>query len=47
MSIRLRKKQVMDMLFKCKEEFGLRCEISTCPNIGVEIDVTDKSQFLY
>ena len=33
------------MLFKCKEAFSLRDEIGTCPNIGVEIEVTDKSPF--
>ena len=26
--------------------FSLRDEIGTCPNIKVEIDVTDKSPFL-
>ena len=29
-----------------KEAFCLRDEIGTCPNIEVEIDVTDKSSFL-
>ena len=33
----------MDMLYKYKEAFSLRDEIGTCPNIEVEIDVTDKS----
>ena len=33
------------MLFKYKEAFSLRDEISTCPNIEVEIEVTDKSPF--
>ena len=33
----------MDMLFKYKEAFRLRNEIGTCPNIEVEIDVTDES----
>ena len=37
------KTKVMDMLFKYKEAFSLRDEIGTCPNIEVEIDVTDKS----
>ena len=36
---------VNDMLFKYKEAFSLRDEIGTCPNIEVEIDVTDKSPF--
>ena len=35
--------KVMDMLYKYKEAFSLRDE--TCPNIEVEIDVTDKSSF--
>ena len=39
------KKQVMDMFYKYKEAFSLRDEIGTCPNIEVEIDVTDKSPF--
>ena len=39
------KKQVMDMLYKYKDAFSLRDEICTCPNIEVEIDVTDKSPF--
>ena len=37
--------QVMDMLYDYKEAFSLREEIGTCPNIEVEIDVTDTSQF--
>ena len=37
--------KVMDMLFKYKKAFSLRDEIGTCPNIEVEIDVTDKSPF--
>ena len=32
----------MDMLYKYKNPF----KIGTCPNIEVEIDVMDKSQFL-
>ena len=39
------KKQVMDMLYKYKNEFSLRGDISTCLSIAVEIDVTDKSPF--
>ena len=39
------KVKVMDMLFKYKEAFSLRDEIGTCPNIEVEIEVTDKSPF--
>ena len=33
------------MLSKYREAFSLRNEIGTCPNIEVEIDVTDKSPF--
>ena len=39
------KMKVMDMLYKYREAFSLRDEIGTCPNIEVEIDVTDKSPF--
>ena len=39
------KREVMDMLFIYKEAFSLRDEIGTCPNIEVEIDVTDKLPF--
>ena len=39
------KLKVMDMLYKYREAFSLRDEIGTCPNIEVEIDVTDKSPF--
>ena len=40
------KEEVIDMLYKYKEAFSLRDEIGTCPNIEVEIDVTDRSPFL-
>ena len=39
------KKEVTNMLYRYKEAFSLRDEIGTCPNIEVEIDVTDKSPF--
>ena len=39
------KKEVMDLLYKYKEAFSLRDEIGTWPNIGVGIDVTEKSPF--
>ena len=39
------KVEVMDLLYKYKEAFSLRDEIGTCPNIEVEIEVTDKSPF--
>ena len=41
----LKKKQVMDMIYKYKDAFTLRDEIGACPNIEGEIDVTDKSPF--
>ena len=40
------KGEVRDMLFSYKEAFSLRDKIGTCPNIEVEIDVTDKLPFL-
>ena len=39
------KKEVMNMLLDYKEAFSLRDEIGRCPNIEVEIDVTDKLPF--
>ena len=39
------KKEVMNMLLDYKEEFSLRDEIGTCPNIEVEVNVTDKLPF--
>ena len=39
--------KIMDMLFKYREAFSLRDKISTCLNIEVEIDVTDKSPFFF
>ena len=33
------------MLHKYKDAFSLRDEIGTCPNIEVEIDITDKSPY--
>ena len=35
----------MDILYKYREAFSLRDEIGTCPNIEVEMDITDKSPF--
>ena len=37
------KGEVMDMSFSYKEAFSLRDKIGTCPNIDMEIDVTDKT----
>ena len=39
------KTQVRVLLYKYKDAFGLRDEIGLCPNIKIEINVTDKSQF--
>ena len=39
------KREVMDMLLKYKDALSIRDEIGTCPNIEVEIDVTEKSPF--
>ena len=39
------KKEVRELIYKYKDAFSLRDEIGTCPNIEVEIDVTDKFPF--
>ena len=39
------RKQVMGMLYEYKDVFSLRDEIGTCPNIEVNIEVTDNSPF--
>ena len=39
------KKEAMGMLYRYKEACSLRDEIGMCPNIEVEINVTDKSPF--
>ena len=39
-------KQVRDMIYEYREAFSLRDEIGTCPNIEIDIDVTDKTPFL-
>ena len=39
------KKEVRSLIYKYKNAFSLTDEIGTCPNIEVEIDVTDKSPF--
>ena len=33
------------MIYKYREAFSLRDEIGTCPNIEIDIDVTDKIPF--
>ena len=40
------KKEVRNVIYEYKDTYSLRDEIGTCPNIEVEIDVTDKSPFL-
>ena len=39
------KTQVRDLLYKYKDAFSLRDETGLCPNIEIEIDVTDRSPF--
>ena len=43
---RIEKKQVRDLLYQYKDAFSLRDEIGLCPNIKIEINVTNKSPFL-
>ena len=42
---KIEKMQVRDLLYKYKDTFSLRDEIGLCPNIEIEIDITDKSPF--
>ena len=39
-------RKVRDMIFEYREAFSLRDQIDTCPNIEIDIDVTDKTPFL-
>ena len=39
------KEQVGDLLYQYKDAFSLRDRIGLCPNIEIEINVTDKSHF--
>ena len=39
------KTQVRDMIYEYREAFSIRDEIGTCPNIEVDIDITDKTPF--
>ena len=41
----LEKIQVRDMVYEYREAFSLRDEIGTCPNIEIDIDVTDRTPF--
>ena len=45
MSNKWEKKEVRELIFEYKDALSLRDEIGTCPNIDVEIDVTEKSPF--
>ena len=38
-----KKKEVRELLYEYKDAFSLTQEIGTCPNIEVEIDITDKT----
>ena len=42
---KIEKTQVRDLLYKYKDAFSLRDEIGLCPNIEIEIDITDKLPF--
>ena len=37
--------QVRDIIYEYREAFSLRDKIGTCPNIEIDIDVTDKTPF--
>ena len=39
------KMQVRDMIYEYKDAFSLRDEIGTCPNIEIDIDITDRMPF--
>ena len=41
----LEKIQVRNMIYEYREAFSLRDKIGTCPNIEVNIDVTDNAPF--
>ena len=41
----LEKVQVRDMIYEYREAFSLRDKIGTCPNIEIDIDVTDRTPF--
>ena len=42
---RREKKEVRELLYEYKDAFSLRDDIGRCPNIEVEIDITDKTPF--
>ena len=39
------KQKLRNLIYEYKDAFSLRDEIGTCPNIKVEIDITDSSPF--
>ena len=39
------KQKLRNLIYDYKDAFNLRDEIGTCPNMKVEIDVTDSSLF--
>ena len=39
------RREVRDMIYKYKDAFSLRDEFCICPNIEIDIDVTDKTLF--
>ena len=39
------KQKLRNLIYDYKDAFSLRDEIGTCPNIKVEIDITDNSPF--
>ena len=42
---KVEKTQVRDLLYKYKDAFSLRDKIGLCPNIKIEIGITDRSLF--
>ena len=42
---KIEKTQVGDLLYKYKDAFSLQDKKGLCPNIEIEIDVTEKSPF--
>ena len=42
---KIEKKQLRDLLYQYKDAFSFRDKIGLCPNIKIEIDITDKSPF--
>ena len=39
------KKDIRELIYKYEDAFSLKDQIGMCPNIEVEIDITDKSPF--